>query len=286
MSALEELKKHTLVVADTGEFQQIKKYQPQDATTNPSLITAAFNLEEYKALKEDAIAYALKNGANESLDKKVELAMDKIAVNFGNEILKVVPGRVSTEIDARFSYDTEATVQKARQIYQLYREIGIEPKERVLVKIASTWEGIQAAKQLEEEGIHCNLTLLFSMIQAQACAEAKVTLISPFVGRITDFYKQKDGVQSYEPSKDPGVVSVTRIFNYYKKFGYKTVVMGASFRNTDQILELAGCDYLTVSPKLLGELQDSTKKVEKKLDAGSPVSDIQEKVVPDRKSVV
>jgi len=282
MSALEELKKYTKVVADTGEFQQIEKYQPLDATTNPSLITAAFNRPEYSSLKDNAIQYALKTAASESLAKKVELAMDKLAVNFGAEILKIVPGRVSTEIDARLSYDTEATVKKAREIYQLYRDIGINPQERVLVKIASTWEGIQAAKQLEEEGIHCNLTLLFSLVQAQACAEAKVTLISPFVGRITDFYKKKDGVEGYDAPKDPGVVSVTQIFNYYKKFGYQTVVMGASFRNIDQIIELAGCDLLTVSPKLLEELSASQKTVAQKLDASKPDSSL-EKVVPDQK---
>jgi len=267
-SSLDQLKQFTKVVADTGDFQSIKKYQPQDSTTNPSLILAASQKPEYKSLIDDALSYAKSKGKN--LHEQVELALDKIAVNFGLEILKIVPGRVSTEIDARLSFDKETTIAKARDIIKLYKESGID-KEKILIKIASTWEGIQAAKQLEEEGIHCNLTLLFSLVQAVACAEAKVTLISPFVGRITDFYKQKTG-QNYEPSNDPGVLSVKTIYSYYKQHGYKTVVMGASFRSKEQVLALAGCDLLTVSPALLEELASSQVNVPRILDASKSSS--------------
>jgi len=261
-NSLEKLKQFTTVVADTGDFQSIKKYQPQDSTTNPSLLLAASQKPEYQHLVENAVKYGKSKG--KTLQEQTELALDKLAVDFEVEILKIVPGRVSTEIDARLSFDTEATIKKAREIIQLYKEAGID-KEKILVKIASTWEGIRAAKQLEEEGIHCNLTLLFSLIQAVACAEAKVTLISPFVGRITDFYKQKTG-QNYEPSQDPGVISVKTIYNYFKQSGYKTVVMGASFRTKEQVLALAGCDYLTVSPNLLEELSSSNVEVPRVLD--------------------
>jgi transaldolase len=261
-NSLEQLRKFTVVVADTGDFQLIQKYKPQDSTTNPSLLYSASQLSQYKNLVEDAISYGKKNGTE--ISEKVNLAIEKLAVNFGVEILKIVPGRVSTEIDARFSFDTETTIKKAKKIIDLYKEAGID-KERILIKIASTWEGIQAAKQLEKEGIHCNLTLLFSLVQAVACAEVGVTLISPFAGRITDFYKKRDNKDNYLPAEDPGVLSVKNIYNYYKKYGYKTVVMGASFRTKEQVLELAGCDYLTVSPQLLEELASSTIEVTQKL---------------------
>jgi len=263
-TALEQLKKYTVVVADTGDFESMKKYKPQDSTTNPSLIYTAVHLAQYKALVDDAIAYGKAKGKD--INEKTSIAMDKLAVNFGAEILKIVPGRVSTELDARLSFDTEASIQKARAIIALYKEVGVE-KERVLVKLASTWEGIQAAKVLEKEGIHCNLTLLFSLVQAVACAEGGITLISPFAGRITDFYKKRDNKASYPPPEDPGVVSVKTIYNYYKQYGYKTIVMGASFRTKDQVIELAGCDYLTISPNLLEELENTKAEVVPKLDA-------------------
>jgi len=262
-NSLEKLKKLTTIVADTGDFDSMKKFLPQDSTTNPSLIFAASQLPQYQHLVEDAVQYGKSHGKTE--DEKTSIAMDKLAVNFGLEILKIVPGRVSTEVDARLSFDTEANIKKARELIALYKEAGIGP-ERVLIKIASTWEGIQAAKELEKEGIHCNLTLLFSLAQAIACAEAGVTLISPFVGRITDFYKQRDG-KTFAPHEDPGVISVKNIFNYYKYHGYKTVVMGASFRTKEQVLELAGCDFLTVSPQLLGEISQSDVEVIQKLDS-------------------
>jgi transaldolase len=266
-NSLEQLKKFTKVVADTGDFGSIKKYTPQDSTTNPSLIYAAQKLPQYQHLVEDAITYAKKNASD--IDSQTLLALDKLAVNFGAEILKIVPGRVSTEVDARLSFDTEANIKKAREIIKLYEGLGIQ-KDRILIKIASTWEGIQAAKELEKEGIHCNLTLLFSLAQAVACAEAGVTLISPFAGRITDFFKVRDKKTSYEAKEDPGVVSVKNIFNYYKYYGYKTVVMGASFRNKEQVIELAGCDFLTVSPSILEELANSNVEVVQTLDATKP----------------
>jgi len=263
-NTLEKFKKFTTVVADTGDFGSIKKYQPQDSTTNPSLLYSASQLPQYKHLVEEAINYGKSKGKD--LEEKTSLAMDKLAVNFGAEILKIVPGRVSTEVDARLSFDTEANVKKARELIALYKEVGIE-KERILIKIASTWEGIQAAKELEKEGIHCNLTLLFSLVQAVACAESGVTLISPFAGRITDFFKKRDNKSSYAAHEDPGVVSVKTIFNYYKYYGHKTVVMGASFRNKEQVIELAGCDLLTVSPAILEELAQADIEVVQKLDA-------------------
>jgi len=262
-SALEQLKKFTTIVADTGDFETMRIFLPQDSTTNPSLIFAASHLPQHQKLVEEAVEYGKAHGHTE--DEKTSIAMDKLAINFGLEILKIVPGRVSTEVDARLSFDTDANIKKARELIALYKEAGIGA-DRVLVKIASTWEGIQAAKVLEQEGIHCNMTLLFSLTQAIACAEAGVTLISPFVGRITDFYTQRDNV-TFEPNADPGVHSVQNIFNYYKHHGYKTVVMGASFRNKGQVLELAGCDFLTVSPQLLGELANSKATVLQKLDA-------------------
>ncbi|MDY0962587.1 MULTISPECIES: transaldolase [Massilia] len=255
MNQLEQLKQYTTVVADTGDFQSIKAYAPQDATTNPSLILKAVQKPEYRPLLEKAIADA--PGAS------VEAIVDSLLIAFGVEILKYVPGRVSTEIDAALSFDTEATVAKGRELIALYEKNGVS-RERVLIKIASTWEGIRAAEILEKDGIHCNLTLLFSLCQAVACAEAGVKLISPFVGRIYDWYKKSTGTD-YQGADDPGVQSVKGIYQYYRKFGYDTEVMGASFRNTSQILELAGCDLLTISPDLLQKLADSDAPVERKL---------------------
>lgn len=255
MNQLEQLKQYTTVVADTGDFQSIKAYAPQDATTNPSLILKAVQKPEYRPLLEKTIADYPKASTGE--------VIDRLLIAFGTEILKYVPGRVSTEIDAALSFDTEATVAKGRELIALYEEAGIDRK-RVLIKIASTWEGIRAAEILEREGIRCNLTLLFSLCQAIACAEAKVQLISPFVGRIYDWYKKSTGSE-YTGADDPGVQSVKRIYQYYRKFGYKTEVMGASFRNTSQILELAGCDLLTISPDLLQKLADTEGTVERKL---------------------
>jgi transaldolase len=264
MNLLEQLKMHTKVVADTGDFNSISVYKPADATTNPSLIYAASMDAKYSALIDDAILYAKKL----SDDKSVQLskAMDKLAVNFGLKILEIVPGRVSTEVDARLSFDTEASIAKAHELIALYEANGIS-RERILIKVASTWEGINAAEQLEKEGINCNLTLLFSFAQAVRCAEARVTLISPFVGRILDWHKKDRGVTEIPALEDPGVKSVKEIYNYYKKFGYKTIVMGASFRNTGEILELAGCDALTISPSLLKELEWTEAVLVKKLDA-------------------
>jgi len=264
-NALEKLREFTVVVADTGDFGLLAAYKPQDSTTNPSLVYAASQQDAYKQLVQDAVDYAKSKATDRK--KQIELATDKLFVNFGIEILKIVPGRVSTEIDARLSFDTAATIHKAHEIIKLYQDAGIN-KDRVLIKIASTWEGIEAAKALEKEGIHCNLTLLFSLAQAAACAEAGVTLISPFAGRITDFYKLKENVKDYPAEKDPGVTSVKTIFNYYKQHGYKTVVMGASFRSKEQVIELAGCDYLTISPKLLEELvKADASLVHRTLDA-------------------
>ncbi len=262
MSQLDALREMTVVVADTGDIEAIKQYQPQDATTNPSLILSASALPQYASLIDDAVAYA----KAKSDDKAQQLidAEDKLAVNIGLEILKIVPGRISTEVDARLSYDTEATIEKARQIMKLYNEAGIS-NDRILIKIASTWQGIRAAEVLEKEGINCNLTLLFSQAQARACAEAGVYLISPFVGRILDWYKAAEK-KEYAPAEDPGVISVTNIYNYYKQYGYKTVVMGASFRNVGEITEIAGCDRLTIAPPLLKELAESNAPLVRKLE--------------------
>ncbi|GHX28764.1 TPA: transaldolase [Vibrio cholerae] len=248
---LAQLRKLTTVVADTGEIDAIKKYQPEDATTNPSLILKAAQIAEYAPLIDQAIAYA-KTQSNDKA-QQVQDTCDMLAVNIGKEILKTIPGRISTEVDARLSYDTERSVAKARQLVKMYNDAGIS-NDRILIKLASTWEGIRAAEILEKEGINCNLTLLFSFAQARACAEAGVFLISPFVGRIMDWYKAKEG-RDFAASEDPGVLSVTKIYNYYKEHGYKTVVMGASFRNIGEILELAGCDRLTIAPSLLAELE-------------------------------
>ena len=260
---LDSLRSMTVVVADTGDIDAIKKYQPQDATTNPSLILSASALPQYVPLIDEAITYA----KAQSADKAQQLidAEDKLAVNIGLEILKIVPGRISTEVDARLSYDTQATVEKARKLIALYNAAGIS-NDRVLIKIASTWQGIRAAEILEKEGINCNLTLLFSEAQARACAEAGVYLISPFVGRILDWYKANTDKKEYASAEDPGVISVTKIYNYYKEYGYKTVVMGASFRNIGEIIELAGCDRLTIAPALLKELQENSTALVRKLD--------------------
>ncbi|MDY4594216.1 MAG: transaldolase [[Pasteurella] aerogenes] len=265
---LETLRNMTVVVADTGDIEAIKKYQPQDATTNPSLILSASALPQYVPLIDDAVAYA----KSKSADKTQQLidAEDKLAVNIGLEILKIVPGRISTEVDARLSYDTQATVEKARKLIALYNQAGIS-NDRILIKIASTWQGIRAAEILEKEGINCNLTLLFSEAQARACAEAGVYLISPFVGRILDWYKANSDKKEYAPAEDPGVISVTKIYNYYKQYGYNTVVMGASFRNVGEITELAGCDRLTIAPALLKELQENTTALERKLSYNGEV---------------
>jgi len=254
----------TTIVADTGEINEIKKFKPTDATTNPSLIMKAAQMDEYRPLVDDAVAYA--KGKGGSKQEKLAQFITKAFVNFGVEILKHVPGRVSTEVDARLSFNTEASIAKAHEYIALYKEAGI-PKERVLIKLASTWEGVEAARALEKEGIHCNMTLMFCLGQAIACAEAKATLISPFVGRIFDWYKASEGVDSYPAPKDPGVLSVTNIFHYYKKFGHKTQIMGASFRNSGEILELAGCDLLTIAPSLLAELESAEGDVPRKLDA-------------------
>ncbi|TYK66297.1 transaldolase [Colwellia echini] len=259
---LQKLSKLTTVVADTGNIAEIEKFSPQDATTNPSLLLKAASIPEYQPLIDEAIAWA-KTQSND-IDQQVIDAGDKLSVNIGLEILKSVPGRISTEVDARLSYDQESSLVKARKLIKLYNEAGIS-NDRVLIKLASTWEGIRAAATLEKEGINCNLTLLFSFAQARACAEAGVYLISPFVGRILDWYKKAEGKDSYLPSEDPGVISVTEIYNYYKQHGYNTVVMGASFRNVEEILELAGCDRLTIGPGLLEQLEASTADVPVKL---------------------
>ncbi|SDD10606.1 transaldolase [Paraburkholderia lycopersici] len=261
-TALDQLKQYTTVVADTGDFQQFVQYKPQDATTNPSLILKAVQKAEYRPLLEKTV----RDHASESL----ESIIDHLLIAFGTEILKIIPGRVSTEVDARLSFDTKRSIEKAHHIIDLYKQAGIE-RERVLIKLASTWEGIRAAEVLQKDGIRCNMTLLFSLAQAAACAEAGAQLISPFVGRIYDWYKKAKGADWDDASdggaNDPGVQSVRKIYAYYKKFGYKTEVMGASFRNTSQIVELAGCDLLTISPDLLQKLHDSNEKVERKLSA-------------------
>lgn len=255
----------TVVVADTGDIDSIAQFKPQDATTNPSLIKAAAEMPAYNDIVNGALSWAQAQHPEASDEAIVALAVDRLAVDFGKKILELIPGRVSTEVDARLSYDTKATVDKARFIIDLYKKDGIDPS-RILIKIAATWEGIEAAHALEQEGIACNLTLMFGLHQAAACAEANVTLISPFVGRILDWYKANHGVDHYEPADDPGVQSVTQIYNYYKRFGYKTEIMGASFRNLGQITQLAGCDLLTIAPKFLTELQQEGELV-KQLDA-------------------
>ena len=267
---LSQLKQFSVIVADTGDFDSIRKYQPRDTTTNPSLLLKAAQMPEYAQLVEKTLADARKESPNAS--QTLGIALDILAVAFGIEILKIVPGRVSTEVDARLSFDVEGSIAKARSLINRYEQAGIS-RRRTLIKLASTWEGICAARQLAREGIHCNLTLLFSFAQAVACAEAGVQLVSPFVGRILDWYKKSTGRDSYPPAEDPGVLSVTRIYNYYKKYGYKTEVMGASFRYVGEILELAGCDLLTISPALLEEMQKTPGTLTRKLSPDKAAGD-------------
>jgi transaldolase len=278
---LSQLKQFSVIVADTGDFESIRKYQPRDATTNPTLLQKAAEMPEYSDLVE-RVLHRVKSSSEPS-STHVRTALDHLAVAFGIEILKIVPNRVSTEVDARLSFDLEGSVAKARHLISLYEAAGVA-RERILIKVASTWEGITAARQLKKENINCNLTLLFSLPQAIACAEAEVQLISPFVGRILDWYKKSTGRDQYSPAEDPGVVSVTEIYRYYKKYGYKTEVMGASFRNVGEILELAGCDLLTISPTLLDELQKTPGTVTRKLSPESAASFTDPKVTLDEKA--
>jgi len=280
MSHLDSLKRFTTVVADTGDLEAMKQYRPQDATTNPSLLSKAAQQPQYRPLVEAAMADADRLGGSEA--RRTEGFMDRLAVNFGKEVLKIVPGRVSTEVDARLSFDTDATIAKARELMALYESAGIS-RERVLIKVSTTWEGIRAAAELEKEGIHCNMTLLFGLAQAVACADAGVTLISPFVGRIYDYYKKERG-GDMPIAEDPGVHSVTRIYNYYKKFGYQTQVMGASFRKVEQIIELAGCDLLTISPDLLDALQKAPGEITPKLTVENAKASAEERITLDEKA--
>ncbi len=281
MNFIEQLKQFTQVVADTGDFQSIERFKPVDATTNPSLIFAAAQNERYASLIRDAVAYG--KGKTGTAEEKMDHIMDKLSVNFGIETLKVVPRRVSTEVDASLSFDTEASIAKARKLIGLYEESGIS-RDRILIKLATTWEGIRAAEVIEKEGIHCNLTLLFSMAQAIACAEAGVQLISPFVGRIYDWHLRDRGVDYIPGPEDPGVLSLQEIYQYYKKFGYRTEIMGASFRNTEQIIELAGCDLLTISPDLLAELEHMNGELQRKLIPEEARKSDVEKISLDEKS--
>jgi transaldolase len=281
MNLLDQLREMTVVVADTGDIDSIARYQPRDATTNPSLLLKAAQMPSYRGLVEQAIAFG--NDSGGTPEECTRACLDKLAVLFGKEILRIIPGRVSTEVDARLSFDREGTVAKARRFIDLYEAEGVD-RQRVLIKIASTWEGIRAAEELEQEGIHCNLTLLFSFPQAVACAAAGVTLISPFVGRIYDWYLKERGVDHIPPSEDPGVLSVRRIYNYYKKHGFKTEVMGASFRHLGQIVELAGCDLLTISPELLAELQNTEGELVRKLSPESARGQALERIELDEKS--
>lgn len=263
MSQLDQLKQWTTIVADTGEIEEIRKYRPQDATTNPSLILLASKDPQYRHLLDEALEWGESKGG--TIEEKLEWAIDKAIVNFGLEILKIVPGRVSTEVDAALSFCTKGTIDKAHRLIQMYEEAGVQ-RDRILIKIASTWEGVLAATELEKEGIHCNMTLMFSLPQAVIAAKAGATLISPFVGRILDWYKREEGVDGYPAPEDPGVKSVQKIYTYFKTFGIKTQIMGASFRNKGEITELAGCDLLTISPTLLGELRSSDEPISRKLD--------------------
>jgi transaldolase len=280
MSLLDSLKRHTTVVADTGDIEAIAEYRPQDATTNPSLLLKAAQQPRYRPLVDAALKEAERVSGNEAV--RIEAFMDNLAVAFGGEILKIVPGRVSTEVDARFSFDVEGSVAKARHLIALYKKSGVE-RDRILIKVGSTWEGIRAAEQLEREGIHCNLTLLFSFAQAVACAEAGVTLISPFVGRIYDWHKKARGTE-IAADDDPGVASVTRIYNYYKKFDYKTQVMGASFRKTDQVVRLAGCDLLTIAPERLEELQNTPGELSPRLNVAAAKASAEPRLHLDEKT--
>jgi transaldolase len=278
---LEQLRTYTVVVADTGDIEAMEEFKPQDATTNPSLITAAAQMPRYQPIVDGVLKDARKELGEGATDKDVaNLAFKRLAIEFGKKILAIVPGRVSTEVDARLSYDTEKTIAMAREIIGLYHKAGIT-NDHVLIKIASTWEGFRAAEVLEKEGIHCNLTLLFGLHQAIAAAEAGVTLISPFVGRILDWYKKSTG-KDYHGADDPGVQSVTRVYNYFKKFGYNTVVMGASFRNIGEICELAGCDLLTISPQLLGELEKAEGALPRKLDPAKAKAMVIERIAMDK----
>ena len=282
---LDQLAAMTVVVADTGDIDAIRQFTPRDATTNPSLILAAAQIPTYQELIDRSLSESRAViGSQAGADEVVSEALDEISVTFGKEILRIVPGRVSTEVDARLSFDTEATIEKARKLIGLYEQAGVG-RERVLIKIASTWEGIRAAERLEQEGIHCNLTLLFGFAQAVACAEAGVTLISPFVGRILDWYKKATGRDSYPGPEDPGVISVTKIFNYFKTYGYRTEVMGASFRNIDEIIELAGCDLLTISPALMDQLRSSEGVLERRLDPERP-GPTEPRIAVDREAFV
>jgi transaldolase len=281
MRLFESLKKYTTVVADTGDIEAIAHHRPQDATTNPSLLYHAAQMPDYRHLVEEAADLAVKRGGRH--EEMAAEFIDRLFVLFGEEILKVVPGRVSTEVAASLSFDTKATIDKGRKLISLYEKQGVT-RERVLIKVASTWEGIRAAELLEKEGIHCNLTLLFSFAQAVACAEAGVTLISPFVGRIYDWYKKEGGGKEIAPDQDPGVASVTRIYNYYKKYGYKTQVMGASFRNVNQIVRLAGCDLLTISPELLDQLEQAEGTLDRKLDPMKAKASKEERLHLDEKT--
>ena len=281
MTLLESLKKYTIVVADTGDIEAIARHRPQDATTNPSLLLHAAQMPGYRRLVDEAAELAQERGGNH--DQMAEEFIDRLFVLFGCEILKVIPGRVSTEVAARLSFDTAGTIVKARKLISLYEKQGAS-RERILIKVASTWEGVRAAEQLEKEGIHCNLTLLFSFAQAVACAEAGVTLISPFVGRIYDWYKKQQGGKEIPPDQDPGVKSVTHIYDYYKKYGYKTQVMGASFRNVNQIIHLAGCDLLTISPELLEQLERTEGTLDRKLDPATAKASKDERLHLDEKT--
>ncbi|NEO57013.1 MAG: transaldolase [Okeania sp. SIO3B5] len=281
---LEQLREVTIVVADTGDIQAIEKFQPRDATTNPSLITAAAQMPQYQEIVDETLKKAREElGTDVTPSDVANLAFKRLAVAFGLKILQIIPGRVSTEVDARLSYDTESTIAQGRDLIAQYEAAGVS-RDRILIKIASTWEGIKAAEVLEKEGIHCNLTLLFGLHQAIACAEAGATLISPFVGRILDWYKKETGRDSYPPAEDPGVLSVTQVYNYYKKFGYKTEVMGASFRNIGEITELAGCDLLTISPGLLGELESTTGELPTKLSVEKAAESDAEKIALDKET--
>lgn len=280
MNQFEALQKHTVIVADTGDIAAIREHKPRDATTNPSLLLKAAQMPEYRELVQKAAQAAASVSGTEA--ERTEAFMDHLFVAFGQEILSIIPGRVSTEVDARLSFDTEGTVEKARRFIELYKAAGIE-RERILIKVGTTWEGVKAAERLEKEGIHCNLTLLFSFAQAIACAEAKVTLISPFVGRIYDWHKKDRGVDDIAIGDDPGVASVRRIYAYYKRHGYQTEVMGASFRKKDQVVALAGCDLLTIAPDLLQQLRDSTEPVEKALDTSLGGTEGEEMINLDEK---
>lgn len=281
MSKLEKLRQMTTIVVDTGDIESIKAFQPTDATTNPSLIEKAIQKPEYQKLIDDATEYSKKKAKTPS--ERCPLLLDKLFVNIGVEILKLIPGRISTEVDARLSFDVEGSIKKGQHLIELYEEMGIK-RDRILIKLASTWEGGLAAKELEKMGIHCNMTLLFSLPQAIHCADSNVTLISPFVGRILDWYKEKEKVQGYAPADDPGVKSVTTIYDYYKKFGYKTQIMGASFRNKEEILELAGCDLLTIAPQLLEELAKAEGDVPHKLDPAMAKKSNIQKISLDEKT--